>query len=89
MRTTLTLDDDIAAALADRAKKLGIPFKQLVNRTLRAGLGDDMAASGPRVVVEPFDMGPCLLGPEVNFNRLADELEDEALIAKMRRSGMK
>lgn len=89
MRTTLTLDDDVAATLADRAKKLGIPFKQLVNRTLRAGLGDEAAAAAPRAVVEPFDMGPCHLGPDVNFNRLADELEDEALIAKMRRSGMK
>ena len=89
MRTTLTLDDDLAATLADRAKKLGIPFKQMVNRTLRAGLGEDAAAAGPRIVVEPLDLGPCLLGAEVNFNRLADDLEDEALIAKMRRAGMK
>ncbi len=84
MRTTLTLDDDIAAALKDRAKKLGLPFKQVVNRTLRSGLGEAVPAVSPRVEVEPFDMGPCLLGPDVNFNRLADEIDDERIIANMR-----
>lgn len=89
MRTTLTLDDDIAAALMDRAKKLGIPFKQVVNRTLRSGLGDSLPSIAmPAMEVKPFDLGPCLLGSDVNFNRLADELEDEEIIAKMRRSGM-
>jgi hypothetical protein len=87
MRTTLTLDDDIAAQLMDRAKKLGIPFKQVVNRTLRSGLGESAPSGQLKVVVEPYDMGPCLLGPDVNFNRLATGLEDEAWIEKLRRSG--
>lgn len=86
MRTTLTLDDDIAAQLMDRAKKLGIPFKQVVNRTLRSGLGGNMPPGQSKVEVEPYDMGPCLLGPDVNFNRLSAELEDEAWIEKLRRS---
>lgn len=84
MRTTLTLDDDIAAALKDRAAKLGLPFKQVVNRTLRSGLGEAVPPASPRVEVVPFDMGPCLLGPDVNFNRLADEIDDERIIANMR-----
>jgi len=88
MRTTLTLDDDIAAELMDRAKKLGIPFKQVVNRTLRSGLGQSGPAA-PKVKVLPYDMGPCLLGTDVNFNRLADELADEELTRKMLRSGLK
>ncbi len=86
MRTTLTLDDDIAAQLMDRAKKLGIPFKQVVNRTLRSGLGGSAPSGQSKVVVEPYDMGPCLLGPDVNFNRLAAELEDEGWTEKLRRS---
>lgn len=86
MRTTLTLDDDIAAQLMDRAKKLGIPFKQVVNRTLRSGLGESEPSGQGKVVVEPYDMGPCLLGPDVNFNRLSAELEDEEWIGKLRRS---
>jgi hypothetical protein len=87
MRTTLTLDDDIAAQLMDRAKKLGIPFKQVVNRTLRSGLGENAPSGHSKIVVEPYDMGPCLLGSDVNFNRLSAELEDEGWIEKLRRSG--
>ncbi len=37
MRTTLTLDDDLAGLLKQRARELGIPFKEAVNRTIRAG----------------------------------------------------
>ncbi len=35
MRTTLTLDDDIATALRDRARALNRPFEQVVNEALR------------------------------------------------------
>ena len=40
MRTTLTLDDDVAGLLKRRALELGIPFKEALNRTIRAGLGE-------------------------------------------------
>ena len=48
MRTTLTLDDDLAGLLKQRARELGIPFKEAVNRTIRAGLGEAAAADGAR-----------------------------------------
>ena len=38
MRTTLTLDDDVASLLKKEARKTGDPFKQVVNRYLRLGL---------------------------------------------------
>lgn len=38
MRTTLTLDDDIAAQLDQLRAREDRPFKQLVNEVLRAGL---------------------------------------------------
>jgi hypothetical protein len=38
VRTTLTLDDDVAAKLRAEARKSGEPFKQIVNRVLRTGL---------------------------------------------------
>ncbi len=38
VRTTLTLDDDIADKLREAAGKAGRPFKQIVNETLRLGL---------------------------------------------------
>ena len=47
MRTTLTLDDDLAGLLKQRAQELGVPFKEAVNRIVRAGLGDAALASGP------------------------------------------
>jgi hypothetical protein len=38
VRTTLTLDEDVAAKLKTEARKSGRPFKQVVNETLREGL---------------------------------------------------
>ena len=38
MRTTLTLDNDVAAALSEKAERSVRPFKQIVNETLRAGM---------------------------------------------------
>jgi hypothetical protein len=43
MRTTLTLDNDLAGLLKRRARELGIPFKEAVNRTIRAGSGEATA----------------------------------------------
>jgi hypothetical protein len=39
MRTTLTLDPDVARMLKDEAHRLRQPFKQVVNDALRRGLG--------------------------------------------------
>ena len=38
MRTTLTLDDDVAAKLTAEARRTGRPFRDVVNETLRSGL---------------------------------------------------
>ena len=38
MRTTLTIDDDLADLLKRRARELGVPFKEAVNSAIRAGL---------------------------------------------------
>ena len=38
MRTTLTLDDDVAAKLKAEARSGGRPFREIVNETLRRGL---------------------------------------------------
>lgn len=38
MRTTLTLDEDVAAKLKAEVRRTGEPFKQLVNKILRIGL---------------------------------------------------
>lgn len=38
MRTTLTLDPDVAAKAKEGAAKLGKPFKEVINAALRLGL---------------------------------------------------
>jgi hypothetical protein len=53
MRTTITLDDDVAARL--RALRRERPFKELVNEALRAGLDRlEEGEGGP----EPYSIRP-------------------------------
>lgn len=42
MRTTLTLDDDVADRLVDIARETHRPFKAVVNEALRRGLGEPL-----------------------------------------------
>lgn len=82
MRTTLTIDDDIAGLLKRRSRELGMPFKDVVNRTLRAGLGEDAKPTrypAPKVIPHSFGFRP---GIDLDkLNQLADELEAEAYAA--------
>lgn len=48
MRTTLSLDDDVAAQLEQLRDRGDVPFKQLVNDVLRAGLRHCDEAAAPR-----------------------------------------
>ena len=57
MRTTLTLDDDLAAALKEQAQRTGGSFKQVVNDTLRRGLSPVLAVAEPDYEVRPHDSG--------------------------------
>jgi hypothetical protein len=47
MRTTLTLDDDIAERLMEKARETRQPFKAVVNAALRRGLGEQNSAVKP------------------------------------------
>ena len=82
MRTTLTLDDDVADALKERARLLEQPFKQVVNEILRKGLGPERATPSEPFRVQPLNCG---LQPGVDplrLNQLNDELEAEAFLQK-------
>ena len=74
VRTTLTLDDDIAAKLGEVAKKAGRPFKQVVNETLRLGLNAKRTMK-PRkpFTVRTRDTG---LRPGFELDCVASLLED-------------
>jgi hypothetical protein len=45
MRTTLTLDDDVAAKLKAESRRTGRPFRAIVNETLRRGLASRRATA--------------------------------------------
>jgi hypothetical protein len=81
VRTTLTLDDDVARRLTERTRLTGASFKQVVNETLRAGL---QGAEKPAAALPPFRVTPKPGGfrPGVDLrrlNQLNDELEIEAV----------
>lgn len=59
MRTTLTIDDDVAALLERLRKARSVGFKDLVNEALRRGLRDMTARPKPRA---PFRTGSVDLG---------------------------
>jgi hypothetical protein len=71
MRTTITLDDDVAAKLQLKARKGGQPFKQVVNDTLRAGLAvESQTKSLPPFKIESKQLIRLKLGP--NYDKVED-----------------
>jgi hypothetical protein len=81
MRTTLTLDDDLARVLSDEAHRTRRPFKRVVNDALRRGLAraGEGKTSGARYRVVPHDAGELNAGLDpARMNQLVDELEIEA-----------
>ena len=76
MRTTLTLDDDVAAKLRAEARRSGEPFKQVVNRLIRIGLNSQKQAKAlPPFKVKTRDMG-LRAGLDLdNIEELLDKIE--------------
>ena len=85
MRTTLTIDDQLAKALKSAAHRSGKPFKQVVNDTLRAGLGAAQSPGRTRAYrVKPASLGGVLPGIDLDKAlRLADALEDREVARKL------
>ena len=84
MRTTVTLDPDVAAKLKAVARERGISFKQALNSAVRAGLG------GQRRSKQTFRQysQPMGLRPSLDLDKalqLAAALEDEEIIRKLER----
>jgi hypothetical protein len=79
MRTTVTLDPDVAEQLKDLARRRNLSFKAALNSTIRAGLaaerGDGRPCQAPARTMR--------LRPDVDLThalRLADALEDEEIV---------
>jgi hypothetical protein len=84
MRTTVTLDPDVAAKLKATAREAGISFKEALNTSVRRGLDRGEAKPRPYKLPPPGNLGA---KPGVNLVKalqLAGEMEDAETIRKMR-----
>jgi Ribbon-helix-helix protein, copG family len=82
VRTTVTLDDDLAELLRRRARERDVPFKDVLNEAIRVGLVGGTPAS------KPYRMKPRELGvrPGVDLTKaltLATDLEDAEIARKL------
>jgi plasmid stability protein len=84
VRTTLTLDKDLDAALREEARRSGRPLERVVNEVLRAGLQARGSPPARRYRLTPVALGGVL--PGIDLSRalqVADALEDEAIAHKL------
>lgn len=85
MRTTLTIRDEIAKALKEKAFQLGKSFKDTVNEILQAGLtATHLPPQAKAYTLEPSQLG----GTPTNIDldktlQLADTLEDDEIVRKL------
>ena len=74
MRTTLTIDDDIAIRLTELQKSKGISLKKAVNILLRKGLAE---VEKPQKVkpfkIEAHNLGKPLI--DVNFDKTSEVMD--------------
>jgi hypothetical protein len=82
MRTTVTLDPDVAAKLKQAARERGVSFKEALNSNVRRGL------ESTEVDSQPYRVATRRLGarPGVDLNKalqLAGELEDAETMRKL------
>jgi hypothetical protein len=80
MRTTMTLDKDVAARLDQMARRRRMPMKTLVNDALRAGLAALEQPDAPRrpFHTSGFDLGTSLVGSLDNVADVLARVEGEA-----------
>jgi hypothetical protein len=84
VRTTLTIDDQIAEELEELAHQGQRTFKSVVNEVLRAGLEHRRQRKTPVFREKPASMG-LRREYEGKLNQIADELAAEDYAAKERR----
>lgn len=74
MRTTLSLDEDVASRLRSEVRRSGKPFKEVVNDCLRLALSKKRDRSvEPPFQVHARDMGA--LRPGLSLDNIGDLLE--------------
>lgn len=77
MRTTVDLDADLLERIRREATRRGVPFKELLNATLRRGLAARPASTGKPYVLPTRRMGVVREGISLDKAlALADELDN-------------
>ncbi len=81
MRTTLTLDDDVAALLGRARKGRKASLKEVVNEALRKGLKEITSPSSPSrsFSTKTVSLGRCLMGGVDDVAEVLAVAEDESL----------
>lgn len=86
MRTTLTLDPDVAVRVRQEVRRTGKAFKAVINQALRRGLGmEPTRARAPRFRVKAYPLG---VRPGIDLdrmNQLLDQLEVTEQARKLKR----
>lgn len=84
MRTTLTLEPDVARSLREEAARSGRPLKAVVNEALRAGLAARKSRPARRYRLKPVPLGGVLPGVDLDKAlTLADALEEREIARKL------
>jgi hypothetical protein len=74
VRTTLTLDEDVAGKLKSEARRSGKSFREIVNDTLRRGLASRRETKPrPQFKVTARDLGG--LRPGLSLDSVSDLIE--------------
>jgi hypothetical protein len=74
MRTTLTLDDDVAAKLKADSRRAGRPFREIVNEMLRRGLASQSNPTRREAFkVTARDLGE--IKPGISLDNIAEVIE--------------
>jgi hypothetical protein len=82
MRTTVTLDPDVAEQLKSLARRRGLSFKAALNDAIRSGLAAERGAPRPYTLAAR----PMGLRPGIDLTKalqLADSLEDAEIVRKL------
>jgi hypothetical protein len=82
IRTTVTLDPDVAEQLKALARRQNVSFKAALNSAVRAGLAAERGGHRPyQAPARPMGLQP---GVDLTHAlRLADAIEDEEIVRKL------
>ena len=83
MRTTLTLDDDVADFIEEKSRAQNKSLDQVVNETLRLGMGQTAESVGTHEFrVKPNNSGLVEGVEQVRLNQLLADFDTEEFLAR-------